>query len=125
MSTIELLLLFQGYHATATTTITPVLLVSVLVTLTITPAEGYHSHEYEYHEQEWAPAYRRHHWANPWAQPRTIWQTARSMVPRFANVAYETASSLSIPALALITLFVLWPEHKHYRTKRDSGGKCA
>ncbi|XP_045118837.1 uncharacterized protein LOC123508897 isoform X1 [Portunus trituberculatus] len=98
------------------------LLLVVLIPLLATPAEA-QSYEYQSsYDHDWDPAYQRQQqWGRPRAQRRTLWQTARSLMPRFADVAYETASSFSLPAIALITLFVLWPEHKHYRTKRDTG----
>lgn len=95
----------------------------MLLPLAASPAEA-QSHHSSY-GQRWAPRYNQGYfgqrWSQPWAQPRTLWQTARSIMPRFADVAYETASSLTVPALALLTLFMVWPEHKHYRSRRDAG----
>lgn len=118
-------LLFQASSAAAIASYAALLLV-VLIPLLATPAEA-QSYEYQSsYDHDWDPAYQRQQqWGRPRAQRRTLWQTARSLMPRFADVAYETASSFSLPAIALITLFVLWPEHKHYRTKRDTGGRCA
>lgn len=108
-------------------TTTAVLVLAVLLPLVPSPAEA-QSYPSSY-GQQWVPRYNqgysRGYFGQRWAQPRTLWQTARSIMPRVADVAYETASSLTVPALALLTIFMLWPEHKHYRSRRDAGGRSA
>lgn len=106
-----------------TATATAVLVLAVLLPLAASPAEAQSYHSSYGHR--WAPRYNQGYYGQRWAQPRTLWQTARSIMPRFADVAYETASSLTVPALALLTLFMVWPEHKHYRSRRDAGGRSA
>lgn len=115
--------MLQASAVTATATAS-VLVLAVLLPLAASSADpqSYHS---SYGGQQWVPRYNQGYYRQRWAQPRTLWQTARSIMPRFADVAYETASSLTVPALALLTLFVMWPEHKHYRSRRDAGGRSA
>lgn len=114
--------MLQASPVTATYT-AAVLVLAVLLPLAATPAEA-QSYQSS-HSQRWVPRYNQGYYGQRWAQPRTLWQTARSIMPRFADVAYETASSLTVPALALFTLFMMWPEHKHYRSRRDAGGRSA
>lgn len=114
--------MLQASTLTASAT-TAVLVLAMLLPLAATTAEAqdYHSS----YGQRWVPRYNQGYYRQRWAQPRTLWQTARSIMPRVADMAYETASSLTVPALALFTLLILWPEHKHYRSVRDTGGRSA
>ncbi|KAK4313145.1 hypothetical protein Pmani_015487 [Petrolisthes manimaculis] len=111
------------------------LLVALSLTTITTPAEaqGYDQYYYyhdqyqdqtypeEYIEEEveenesWFPSFLR--W---WVQPRRLWSRARSIVPRIADVAVESASAVVLPGLAVLALAMLWPEHKYIRSKRET-----
>lgn len=133
---------FQGVTASVTNFLSFVwcylLLLVVVASLSATPveAQSYDQYYYNYHDQyhdpylveeeqeedeSWFPSFFR--W---WVQPRRLWSRARSIVPRIADVAVESASAVVLPGLAVLALAMLWPEHKYIRSKRDSGdGRCS
>lgn len=105
-----------SFQASATTP----LCLSLLLLAVLAPALGYtwgSSYESYDHDFYHPRSYQRQ------AEPRSLFARARSIMPRFADVAAETATSLAIPALVVLAFSALWPEHHYYRVKRDSGGK--
>ncbi|XP_037792966.1 uncharacterized protein LOC119588353 [Penaeus monodon] len=94
------------------------LCLSLLLLAVLAPALGYtwgSSYESYDHDFYHPRSYQRQ------AEPRSLFARARSIMPRFADVAAETATSLAIPALVVLAFSALWPEHHYYRVKRDSG----
>ncbi|XP_071546796.1 uncharacterized protein [Panulirus ornatus] len=90
-------------------------LLLAFISLAATPAEA-QSHSYYSQDSYMRPRYYR----REWAQPRSFWSRARSIMPRFYQVASDAASVLALPTLAVLALSAIWPQHTHYRSKREA-----
>ncbi|XP_045615611.1 uncharacterized protein [Procambarus clarkii] len=80
----------------------------VFVLLPATPAQAQGAYRVPRHRNRW------------WAQPRSLWSQARSMMPRLYTVASDAVSVLVLPALAVLAISGLWPERHHYQIKREA-----
>ncbi|XP_047491604.1 uncharacterized protein LOC125040876 [Penaeus chinensis] len=98
--------------ATAPLCLSLFLLAVLAPALGYTWSSSYESYDHDYYHPR---SYQRQ------AEPRSLFARARSIMPRFADVAAETATALAIPALVVLAFSALWPEHHYYRVKRDSG----
>ncbi|XP_053633983.1 uncharacterized protein [Cherax quadricarinatus] len=89
----------------------------VIVSLPATPADAQAHTSYRQVAFR-GPRYR----SSWWAQPRSLWSQARSIMPRLATVATDTFAYLALPAFAVFAISALWPEHQHYRIRREANG---